>query len=63
MAETFSISLNQVLMMFTFLLIGYYEKKGIVRTYYSSASKDFFHPTEVAQEVIDPNFKIQDLLK
>lgn len=43
--------------------VGYYEKKGIVRTYYSSASKDFFHPTEVTQEVVDPNFKIQDLLK
>ena len=42
--------------------IGYYIGKGIVRTYYPSTPKDFYHPSDIIEEVIDPDFTIQDLL-
>lgn len=43
--------------------IGYYEGKGIVHSYYPSTAKGFYHPSEIIEEVVDPNFTIQDLLK
>lgn len=43
--------------------IGYYVGRGIVRTHYPSSPADFYHPTEIAEEVIDPDFTLQDLLR
>lgn len=43
--------------------IGYYIGKGIVRTYYPSTPDGFYHPSEIIEEVIDPDFTLQDLLK
>ncbi|MEO5789906.1 SDR family oxidoreductase [Gelidibacter sp.] len=43
--------------------IGYYIDKGIVRSYYPSTPQDFYHPAEIIEDVIDPDFTIQDLLK
>lgn len=43
--------------------IGHYLGKGIVRTYYPSTPNDFYDTTKIIEEVIDPNFTLQDLLK
>lgn len=43
--------------------IGYYPGSGIVRTYYPSAPGDFYHPASTSDEVIDPSFTPEDLLK
>lgn len=43
--------------------IGYYEGKGIVRSYYPSISKEFYNPSKIIEDIIDPNFTIQDLLE
>ncbi|MEO6903032.1 MAG: SDR family NAD(P)-dependent oxidoreductase [Bacteroidia bacterium] len=42
--------------------IGYYLGKGIVRTYYPSTPEDFYHSTKIIEEVMDPDFTLQDLL-
>lgn len=42
--------------------IGHYQDRGIVRTYLPSTPSDFFHPTNIIEEVIDPDFTLQDLL-
>lgn len=43
--------------------IGYYIGKGIVRTYYPSNPSSFYHPSETIEDIIDPDFTVQDLLK
>lgn len=41
--------------------IGYYPKKGIVRTYMPSDPKMFYGYSETNEEVVDPNFTPKDL--
>ncbi|NCO11344.1 SDR family NAD(P)-dependent oxidoreductase [Candidatus Pacearchaeota archaeon] len=43
--------------------IGYYPGKGIVRTYLPSNPDDFYHQTKTSEEVVDPDFIPEDLLK
>ena len=41
--------------------IGYYIGRGIVRSYYPSTPKDFYHPKDITEDVIDPDFTLEDL--
>ncbi|OIO80695.1 hypothetical protein AUJ84_02875 [Candidatus Pacearchaeota archaeon CG1_02_32_132] len=43
--------------------IGYYPGKGIVRTYLPSNPDDFYHPAKITEEIVDPDFIPEDLLK
>ena len=43
--------------------VGYYPGKGIVRTYLPSNPDDFYHQTRTTEEVVDPDFIPEDLLK
>ena len=43
--------------------IGYYPGKGIVRTYLPSDPDDFYHQIKTSEEVVDPDFIPEDLLK
>lgn len=43
--------------------IGHYLGKGIVRTYYPSTPNDFYRHAEATEEIVDPDFKIEDIIK
>lgn len=43
--------------------IGYYLGKGIIRTFYPSNSAEYFNSQKITEEIVDPNFTIQDLFK
>ncbi len=43
--------------------VGYYPGRGIIRTNYPSTPDDFYHSAGITEEVIDPDFTIEDLLK
>ena len=43
--------------------IGYYPGKGIVRTHFPSTPGAFYHSLETTEEIIDPDFTPEDLLK
>jgi len=43
--------------------IGYYPGKGIVRINYPSTPEEFYHATPTSEEVIDAEFKPEDLLR
>ena len=43
--------------------IGYYTGRGIVRTYFPSNPRDFYHPAKTTDEVIDADFTPKDLIK
>lgn len=42
--------------------IGYYTGRGILRTYFPSNPRDFYHPAKTTDEVIDPDFTPKDLI-
>lgn len=43
--------------------IGYHKDRGIVRTFYTSEIREFYDARPVTSEVIDADFKPEDLLK
>ena len=45
------------------LRVGHYPGRGIIRTYYPSTPEDFYHSVGITEEIIDPDFISEDLLK